>query len=45
MIGFGDIDDTGYIDRLYVHKNFQNKGVASMICNELEKNKIYQKAI
>ena len=38
MIGFGDIDDTGYIDRLYVHKNFQNKGVASMICNELEKN-------
>ena len=37
IIGFGDID-IDYIDRLYVHKNFQNKGIASAICNELEKN-------
>ena len=37
MIGFGDIDKTGYLDRLYVHKDYQRKGVASAICNKLEK--------
>ena len=35
--GFGDIDLNGYLDRLYVHKDFQRKGVASSICNALEK--------
>lgn len=37
VIGFGDIDKTGYLDRLYVHHNYQKKGVATAICNELEK--------
>lgn len=23
IVGFGDIDQTGYLDRLYVHKDFQ----------------------
>ena len=23
IVGFGDIDDTGYLDRLYVHKDYQ----------------------
>ena len=36
IVGFGDIDDSGYLDRLYVHKDYQRKGVASAICNELE---------
>lgn len=36
IVGFGDIDKTGYLDRLYVHKNRQREGVASAICNELE---------
>lgn len=36
IIGFGDIDETGYLDRLYVHKNFQGRGVATAICNRLE---------
>lgn len=36
LIGFGDIDQTGYLDRLYVHKDFQRIGVASSICNLLE---------
>lgn len=36
IVGFGDMDDTGYPDRLYVHKDYQNRGVAAMICNELE---------
>lgn len=36
IIGFGDIDETGYLDRLYVHKDYQRKGVASVICDKLE---------
>lgn len=37
LAGFGDIDETGYLDRLYVHKDYQGKGIATAICNELEK--------
>lgn len=36
IIGFGDIDKTGYLDRLYVHRDHQGKGVATAICNQLE---------
>lgn len=36
MIGFGDIDNTGYLDHLFVHTNYQRKGVATAICNKLE---------
>lgn len=36
IIGFGDIDNTGYLDRLYVHADYQGKGVATAICNKLE---------
>jgi len=36
IIGFGDIDNTGYLDRLYVHADFQRKGAATAICNQLE---------
>ena len=35
--GFGDIDCTGYLDRLFVHKDFQRQKIATYICNELEK--------
>lgn len=35
-VGFGDIDATGYLDRLYVHKDYQGKGIATAICDELE---------
>lgn len=37
IVGFGDIDKTGYIDRLFVHKDYQQMGIASAICDELEK--------
>lgn len=37
IVGFGDIDCTGYLDRLYVHKNYQRQGIASAICDKLEK--------
>lgn len=36
IIGFGDMDATGYLDRLYVHKDYQGQGVATAICDRLE---------
>lgn len=36
IMGFGDIDRTGYLDRLYVHADYQRKGIATMICEQLE---------
>lgn len=36
IIGFGGIDKTGDIDRLYVHKDYQNQGIATKICDKLE---------
>lgn len=35
IVGFGDIDDTGYLDRLYVHKDHQGQGIASALCDRL----------
>lgn len=37
IVGFGDIDPTGYLDRLYVHADYQGQGVASGICDRLER--------
>lgn len=36
ILGFGDIDSGGYLDRLYVHKDAQRKGIAAAICSRLE---------
>ena len=37
IVGFGDITEGGgYLDRLYVHKDYQRKGVATAICDALE---------
>lgn len=36
IIGFGDMDNTGYFDRLFVHKDHQREGIASAICDKLE---------
>ena len=36
VIGFGDIDATGYLDRLYVHRDWQGRGVATALCDALE---------
>ena len=47
IVGFGDIDKTGYLDRLFVHKNYQRKGIATAICNKLEQKvqgKVYTQA-
>ena len=36
IVGFGDMDESGYLDRLYVHRDHQGEGIASAICDELE---------
>ena len=37
LAGFGDLDPAaGYLDRLYVHKDLQGRGVATALCNALE---------
>lgn len=36
IAGFGDIDETGYLDRLYVHAEYQGRGIATAICDRLE---------
>jgi putative acetyltransferase len=38
IVGFGDMDETGYLDRLYVHKDFQGQNIASSICRKLEQS-------
>lgn len=36
IVGFGDIDCTGYLDRLFVHSHYQRRGIATALCNQLE---------
>lgn len=36
LIGFGDMDETGYLDHLYVHGDCQRQGVATTICDARE---------
>ncbi len=38
IVGFGDIDKSGYLDRLYVHKDYQGQGITTAICNKLEQS-------
>lgn len=38
IVGFGDMDNSGYFDRLFVHKDYQGKGIASAICDKLERS-------
>lgn len=43
IVGFGDIDKTGYLDRLYVHKDYQGMGIATVLCNTLEQMVVVKK--
>ena len=36
IVGFGSIDKFGYLDLLYVHKDYQRQGIAAALCDELE---------
>lgn len=38
IVGFGDMDTSGYLDRLYVHRDFQRRGIAAMLCDRLEES-------
>lgn len=36
IIGFSDINNEGYLDRLFIHKDFQKQGVAAALVKQLE---------
>ena len=36
IIGFGIADDTGYFDLLYVHKDYQRIGIATLVAKDIE---------
>lgn len=36
IVGFGDMTSDGYLDRLYVHKDYQGRGIATALCDALE---------
>ena len=38
LVAFGDICKNGYIDRLFVHKDFQNMKIGSIMLEKLEKS-------
>ncbi len=40
IVGFGDMQCSGYLDRLYVHKDYQNQGIATLILTNLEQNAV-----
>jgi putative acetyltransferase len=37
IVGFIDLTKTGYLDRLYIHKDHQRKGIASALLKIIEK--------
>lgn len=36
IVGFADLTSEGYLDRLFVHKDFQGQGIAATIVQKLE---------
>lgn len=38
MLGFASLNEDGYLDYIYVHKDNQRKGVATSLLQELEKH-------
>lgn len=36
IVGFGDLDPSGYLDRLYVRWDRQRQGIATALCDALE---------
>lgn len=36
IVGFADMDHTGYLDKVYVHRDFQGIGIASALVSQLE---------
>jgi len=42
LVGFGSLATDGYLDFMFVHKDYQEKGIASQLLSELEKKAIKQ---
>lgn len=42
VVGFADMDETGYLDRLYVHRRHQREGIASALTAALERSALEQ---
>lgn len=36
ITGFASLDKTGYLDMMYVHKDFQNQGIAAMLFEKIK---------
>lgn len=36
VVGFADMDRSGYLDRLYVHRDYQRRGIGAALCDRLE---------
>ena len=36
ITGFADINENGYLDHLFVHKDYQRRGIASALCSRIE---------
>ena len=36
LVGFGDMQPDGYLNRLYVHHAYQGQGIATALCDALE---------
>lgn len=36
IVGFSDMDDSGYLGRLYVHKDYQGLGIGKALCDAAE---------
>lgn len=39
IVGFADMDKDGYLDRLFVHKVHQGRGIATALCDRLEEQR------
>jgi len=44
IIGFGVAENTGYFDFLYIHKDYQGIGVATLIADDIEEY-VYRKGV
>lgn len=43
IIGFLNIDDSGYINHLFTHKDYQKRGIAGALIDEVEKRYTFKK--
>jgi GNAT superfamily N-acetyltransferase len=42
-VGFADMDADGYLDRLYVHRDYQGRGVAAAQANKKAESPVFRR--